>query len=190
MVKLDPEQKPAEASVANEKRPDHVADILAGRRKRIPMSTATRKMEVAPIDGYYLYWAAEINIPAMLQAGYEFVDRGETNMVNLGLGADRSNSGNTDLGTRVSMIGSLQGPQGGMERAYLMKLRQEWRDEDRAAIDDRNAQVMKAIFKDEKIAAPDGTVRDKGSLEYMRATNTLPLFNRPTRKAKITNRPT
>jgi hypothetical protein len=126
----------------------------------------------------------------MLQAGYEFVDRGETNMVNLGLGADRSNSGNTDLGTRVSMVGSLQGPQGSMERAYLMKLRQEWRDEDRAAIDERNAQVMKAIFKDEKIAAPDGTVREKGSLEYMRATNTLPLFNRPTRKAKIVNRPT
>src|SRR5271170_3704769 len=141
-----PEQKPAQAAVANVKHPDHVADIMAGRRKRIPMSTAQRKMEVAAIDGFYLYWFAETNIPAALQAGYEFVDRSETNMIQVGVANDKSNSGNTDLGTRVSMIGSLSGPQGGPERAYLMKLRQEWRDEDRAEIDSRNAAIVSGIF--------------------------------------------
>jgi len=175
------EQKPAEAAVANVKVPDHIADILAGRRKRIPMSTATRKMEVAAIDGWYLYWAAETNIPAMMQAGYEFVDRSEANLVQTGLANDKSISGNTDLGTRVSMIGSLSGPSGGPERAYLMKLRQEWRDEDRKIIDDRNAAIMSAIFKDEKIYTPEGNIREKGSLEYVRTA----LFNRPVRKAKI-----
>ena len=88
-----PEQKPAQAAVANVKHPDHVADILAGRRKRIPMSTATRKMEVPAMDGYYLYWFAETNIPAAMEAGYEFVDRSEANMVNTGLAGDRSISG-------------------------------------------------------------------------------------------------
>jgi len=90
-----PEQKPAEAAVANAKVPDHVADILSGRRKRIPMSTATRKMEVAAIDGFYLYWFAETNIPAALQAGYEFVDRSETNLVQTGLAIFLNDSANT-----------------------------------------------------------------------------------------------
>lgn len=182
MVNTVQEQKPPEAAVANVKTPDHIADILAGRRKRIPMSTATRKMEVAAIDGWYLYWAAETNIPAMMQAGYEFVDRSEANLVQTGLANDKSISGNTDLGTRVSMIGSLQGPSGqGPERAYLMKLRQEWRDEDRKTIDDRNAGILSGIFKDEKIYTPEGSLREKGTLEYVRTA----LFNRPVRKVKI-----
>ena len=175
------EQKPAESAVANVKNPDHVSDILAGRRKRIPMSTATRKMEVAAIDGWYLYWFAETNIPAAMQAGYEFVDRSEANLVQTGLSNDKSISGNTDLGTRVSIIGSLDGPQNGPERAYLMKLRQEWRDEDRKIIDDRNAAIVGSIFKDEKIYGPEGSTKEKGTLEYVRTA----LFNRPTRKAKI-----
>ncbi len=182
-----PEQKPAESSVANPKTPDYIADIMAGRRKRVPMSTATRKMEVAAIDGFYLYWHLETNVPAALQAGYEFVDRAEANLVNVGLAADRTNSGNTDLGTRVSMIGSLSGTQGGPERAYLMKLRQEWRDEDRAKMTEIAQRPLKAIFRDEQIAGPEGTIRGKNELEYVRTSQVqnMPLFNRPTRKAKI-----
>jgi len=182
-----PEQKPAEASVANPKTPDYIADILAGRRKRVSMSTATRKMEVAAVDGFYLYWHLETNVPAALQAGYEFVDRHEVNLVNVGLGSDKSNSGNTDLGTRVSMIGSLSGTQGGPERAYLMKLRQEWRDEDRAKTIEIAQRPLRAIFKDEHIAGPEGSIRERGPLEYVRTAQVqnMPLFNRPTRKAKI-----
>jgi hypothetical protein len=175
------EQKPSEASVANPKTPDYIADILSGRRRRIPMSTATRKMEVAAIDGYYLYWFKESNLEAAFQAGYEFVDRGEAHLVQTGLAADKSISGNTDLGTRVSIVGSLTtGPNGGPERAYLMKLRQEWRDEDREKIDQNNAMRIGAIFKDEKIYGAEGSQREKGSLEYVKTA----LFNRPTRKVK------
>lgn len=182
MVNSPPEQKPDAAAVANPKVPDHIADILAGRRKRIPMSTATRKMEVPAIDGWYLYWALESNIPAMMQGGYEFVDQSEARLVQTGLANDKSISGNTDLGTRVSMVGSLSGTAGnGPERAYLMKLRQEWRDEDRAEIDAKNAGILGSIFKGETIFAPDGTAREKGTLEYVRTA----LFNRPTRKAKL-----
>ena len=174
------EQKPAEAAVAGPKVPSHIQDILAGRRRRIPMSTAQRKMEVGAIDGFYLYWALESNLEVMMQAGYEFVDRGEANMINVGMASDHSLSGNTDLGTRVSMVGSLAGTHGGPERAYLMKLRQEWRDEDRKVIDDRNAAILGGIFKDEKIYTVDGAVREKNPLEYVRTA----LFNRPVRKAK------
>jgi hypothetical protein len=190
MPELKTEQKPEEAAVANPKKPDYIADIMAGRRKRIPMSTATRKMEVAAIDGHFLYWAAEINLPAMLQAGYEFVDRTETQMVQVGLANDKSISGNTDLGTRVSMVGSLSGPNGTMERAYLMKLRQEWRDEDRAIMHEQGIAPIKAIFAGEQIYAGNTdskTTRDKDSTEYVRTATAknIPLFNRPIRKAKI-----
>lgn len=176
-----PEQKPPEAAVASEKFLSIAEQIQRGLRKRIPLSTAVRKMEVQPIDGYYLYWFKESNIPAALDAGYEFCHRDEAHVNQMGVAADRSASGSTDLGTRVSIMGSLtSSPTGGPERAYLMKLRQEWRDEDKAKIDERNASIVSGIFQGERIGAPDGTLREKGSLEYIRTA----LFNRPVRKAK------
>ena len=180
MAVAPPEQKPHASSVANDKKPDYIRDIETGRRKRIAMSTAQRKMEVDAIDGYYLYWFAETNIPAAMQAGYEFVDQSEVHLVQTGLAQDKSVSGNTDLGTRVSMIGSLAGPTGGPERAYLMKIRQEWRDEDRASVDALNARILGSIFKGETIYGENGA-RERTGLEYVKTA----LFNRPTRKAKI-----
>lgn len=177
---VNPEQKPPEASVANSKTPSHADLIARGLRKRIPMSTAVRKMEVPAIDGYYLYWFKDTNVAKALEAGYEFVDRSEVSLVQTGLAQDKSVSGNTDLGTRVSMVGSLVSDQGGPERAYLMKLRQEWRDEDRKEIDRRSAAPLEAIFKGEKIAAPDGAAREKGTHEYVKTA----LFNRPKRVVK------
>jgi hypothetical protein len=187
MVNPTPEQKPLESSVANSKVQSHADLIAAGVRKRIPLSTAQRKMEVPAIDGYYLYWFKEANVTRAMEAGYEFVDRTEVTLVNAGLATDHSVSGNTDLGTRVSMVGSAEGGiDGGSERAYLMKLRQEWRNEDRAAIDARNAAILSGIFKDEMIFGQEGSTRSKDNLEYVRtAEANLPLFNRKTRKAKI-----
>lgn len=180
------EQKPPEASVANDKELSYIQMIERGLRKRIPMSTAQRKMEVPAIDGYYLYWFKDSNVESAMQAGYEFVARNEARLVNHAMAQDRSLSGNTDLGTRVSMIGSTTSEGGnGPERAYLMKLRQEWRDEDRAIIDNKNAVILQGIFKDEKIYGKEGT-RSKDNLEYVgKAESDMPLFNRKTRKAKI-----
>jgi hypothetical protein len=63
-----------------------------------------------------------------------------------------------------------------------MKLRQEWRDEDRATIDAKNATILSGIFKDEKIYGPEGSMREKGSLEYVKTA----LFNRPKRVVRPT----
>ena len=179
------EQPIPEAAVGQERFIPIAEQIARGMRKRIPLSTAIRRMEVQPIPGYYLYWFKDSNVPAALDAGYEFCQKDDAYVNQLGLANDKMASGSTDLGTRVSIIGSLtSGPDGGAERAYLMKLRQEWRDEDRKAIDDRNANILSYIFKGEKIVAPDGTLRDKGIHEYVRTA----LFNRPVRKAQIGNR--
>jgi hypothetical protein len=181
-----PEQKPPEASVANAKNPS-IADMIAnGTRRRIPLSTAVQKMTVPAIDGYYLYWFKESNIPSALDAGYEFVNRDEHHLAQVGLAADKSTSGNTDLGTRVSIMGNLySSPTGGPERTYLMKIRQAWRDEDRAEIDSKNATIMSAIFgKEALVYGAEGTVRERSGTEYVRTA----LFQRPVRKAKIGNR--
>ena len=172
-----PEQKPLEAAVANE--PGPKAPEERQRRRRIPMSTARRKMETPPLPGYYLHWFSESNVPLALDAGYEFVDREEISLNQLGIGASHSMSGNTDLGSNVSIVGSLEGPNRGPERAYLMKLREEYRQEDVAEMARISAAPMQAIFAGEMIAGPEGRIDDKGNLVYVKTA----LLNRPTRKA-------
>jgi hypothetical protein len=61
-----------------------------------------------------------------------------------------------------------------------MKIRNEWYDLDRKGIEERNASVMSAIFKDEQILGSDRmSTADKGASYVSKA-----LFNRPVRKGK------
>lgn len=113
---------------------------------RIPMTLPDTKLSVPEIPGYFLYWHLGQNVPRAIKAGYEFVEDSEIDLPNSGLADDASKSGNTDLGTRVSMIagGLVEGtlePQ----RLYLMKLRNEWRDKDMQAMEQVNERVAAAI---------------------------------------------
>lgn len=180
-VKATAEQKPLEAAVANEPGPE--APVEQKRRRRIPMTSARRKMETPPLPGYHLHWFSESNVPLALDAGYEFVDKKEISLNQLGVGANHMMSGNTDLGTNVSIVGSLNiGENRGPERAYLMKLPEEYRREDLAEMAEIAARPLRGIFKGELIAGPDGVVNEKGELVYVKTA----LLNRPVRKAKIT----
>lgn len=170
-------QKPAEASVANEKVP-----LRAPRRS---MSIPTMKMAVPPLDGYYLHWFAEENLPLAEAAYYEFVDKEEVSLNQLGLGSSRDVSGNTDLGSRVSMIGSLEGPRGGPQRAYLMKLKMEYHLEDEQKKFEANAAIMGTIFPGEVLAGPMTGKQEMGDHQYVDRSKTKALFNRGARKAKI-----
>ena len=152
------------------------------RRRRIPMSVARRKMEVEALPGFHLHWFSDANVPLALDAGYEFVSKDEISLNQLGVGANHNMSGNTDMGSRISIIGSLSGPTGGPERAYLMKLKEEYRKEDVAAMAAVAAAPLEAIFRDEMIAGPEGKVNERGELVYVKTA----LLNRPTRKAKVT----
>lgn len=116
------------------------------RRRRIPLSVPRRKLEADPIPGFVLYWFKESNIPQALQAGYEFVDRSEVTLNQTNEAGSSSDSGNTDLGSRVSVIGDKIGERGVPERAVLMKIREEFWREDREVLDNENARVMQSIF--------------------------------------------
>lgn len=126
------------------------------KRRRIPLSVPRRKLEVDPIPGFVLYWFKESNIPIAIQAGYDFVDANEVvlNQINEANPADQS--GNTDLGSRVSIIGDKIGERGVPERAVLMKIREEWWREDREILDNENARTIQSIFGGEIVAAKGG----------------------------------
>lgn len=127
---------------------------LAGRgkgnaeRKRIPMSTPVQKLECPEIEGYHLHWF--LNTPARIQravdGGYEFVDEREVRINSVGLGGDSAASGNTDMGSRVSVIsGDAVGLDNQPSRLILMKIKQEWYEEDQQANEQRNDKVAEAL---------------------------------------------
>lgn len=172
------EQKAAEATVANAKTPDEAPR----RRRRIPFSNATRRLEMPAIDGFYCHYFLERNILKALDAGYEFVKKIEVDLNSRQVGGEMEGFKGTDLGDRVSLVGDLNSADGkGPERCYLMKIRQEWRNEDTKALEEVARRPIQAIFADEMIIGKDGRVNEKGEMMYVKQA----LFNRPARKAKI-----
>ena len=193
-AKLGVEQLAPAAAVANPKLPED------GRRKRrIPFSSAVRRLEVPAIDGFYCHYFLERNVPRAQDAGYEFVKKFEIDLNSRQVGGETEGFKGTDLGERVSLVGDLAGSEGrGPERCYLMKIRQEWRSEDVAELEAVALRPIKAIFQDELIARPGqgvnpadptkgggGGIGEKGPGMYVKQA----LFNRPARKAKIGRQP-
>jgi hypothetical protein len=166
--------------------PANLTQESKGNRKaRVPMSVAMRKLEVPEIAGYHLHWIKESNIPRALAAYYEFVEDREVPINQRNPGMDTEQSGNTDLGSRVSIAAGIGGDNK-PERLYLMKLSEEYWLEDRAKIDDRNASMMGQIFRGEKILDKDEVAKDVKETRYVdmeRTRERRALFSRPRKKA-------
>lgn len=111
---------------------------------RIPMSIPVLQLEVPEIPGYHLYWFLERNLARALRGGYEFVDPEETDIVNKGVADDPTASGSSDMGTRISRIGSVD-DQNKPELLYLMKIRDEWYQKDQAMLGERNDKIAQAL---------------------------------------------
>jgi hypothetical protein len=78
------------------------------------------------------------NVQNALDSGYEFVTRGETELAN---GVTPQN---TDMSDKIKQkVGTTQ--QGDVLYAYLMKIKNEWHEEDMAAIESQNKMVEDAI---------------------------------------------
>lgn len=117
-------------------------------RKRIPMSVPVQKLEAPEIPGYHLHWfiSSTERIQRALEGGYEFVDHREMKINNVSLGGDSAASGNTDLGSRVSVLSGQEiGKDGQPTRLVLMKIKQEWYEEDQKLIDAQNERVAASI---------------------------------------------
>ena|SRR5208282_5373746 len=152
----------------------------APERKRVPMSTPVRRMEAPEIPGFKLYWFLEENVPRAIQGGYEFVEIDELPINQRGIAASGSVTGSTDLGSRVSIIGNKTGNNGRPEQQFLMKIREEWYNEDHKVLERRNAQIMSGIFRDESIPGSENVRPEDRGLRYVKTA----LMNRPARKSK------
>lgn len=127
-------------------------------RARVPMNVPRRRLAVEPIPGYRLYWHREQDIERAIDAGYEMVQRSEVRVNSRRIGASSLASGNTALGSEVSVVGSA----GTGERLILMKIREEYYREDKAAIFEEYAENMRTIFEGEVIMMPDGGAGSPG----------------------------
>lgn len=98
---------------------------------RVPMDLPELKLAVPDMPGYYLYWFLGKNTGKAQRAGYTFVDHDEVEITNVGIADDRSVSGSTDMGSRISVSAGATGEED-EERLYLMKLPIEWHQQDTA----------------------------------------------------------
>ncbi len=155
-----------------------------GRRKRIPMSVPHQRLQVPEIPGYHLHWFLEKNVPRALQAAYEFVEDSEVPVHQRGVATSGEISGSADLGSRIrilSGVSELAHP----EYLVLMKLREEYWQEDRAEIDKQNAIRMGGIFRGEQILNERGEAESATSDPKRYSTvSASGVFNRPTRKVR------
>ena len=154
-------------------------------RKRIPMSTPVQKLATPEIPGYHLHWfrSEPSRLERALDGGYEFVDEREMKLNNVSLGTDSAVSGNTDMGSRVSVVsGGELGKDGQPGRLILMKIKQEWYDEDQALLEARNTQV-----RDTLLGGMIGAEKDRAGdsqHRYVDASRTqIPEFFRTKRKS-------
>lgn len=122
----------------------------SAERRRIPMSVPVQKLEAPDIPGYHLHWfnGTPQRIQRALDGGYEFVDEREANINNTSLGGTSTRTGNTDMGSRVSVLSGTEiGQDGQPVRLILMKIKQEWYEEDQTLVQARNNQVIDTLTR-------------------------------------------
>ena len=121
---------------------------LGGFRQRLSVSEDQKE------DGYVYRWMNDTpgRLEQAEQAGYEYVDNAK---------AGDTGESNTDLGSRTSaVVDKREGT-----RAYLMRIRKEWYDEDQAAKESVNKQVDDAILGG-KVAESEGQYVPSGGISY------------------------
>ncbi len=132
-------------------------------RKRTPFSAPVQRLQVADIPGYHLFWPLESQVPRALAAGYEFVTSREVQLNNRDVAGDATVSGNADLGDRVRVYAGI-GATGQPEYHVLMKIKEEWYQEDQKAVEAKSQQVMDAIYRTkEGLATSEDKSGDKGT---------------------------
>ena len=114
----------------------------AERQRRSAFNGTRGKLQVGhSIPGYHLHILNDTpgRIQQAQESGYEFVSPEEVGGVT-----NNVTSRNTDIGDKVRfLVGTTDG--GEPLYAYLMKIKQEWYDEDQKELQRRNEQIDAAI---------------------------------------------
>ena len=129
--------------------PSNRPEQAAAERKRIPMSVPVQRLEAPDIPGYHLHWftSSPERLSRAVDGGYEFVDEKECGINNTSLGGTSTRTGNTDMGSRVSIVsGQELGKDGQPMRLVLMKIKLEWYEEDQKLVEGRNQKVVNTLL--------------------------------------------
>lgn len=114
----------------------------------VPMSAPIQRLQVPEKPGFVRYWfrGDPNRLQRAMQAGYKFVNPNDVKVNNFDVGGDSKNSGNTDLGTRVSVVtGDETGPDGQPNRLYLMEIPKELYDYGQRLLEERNEQIAEEL---------------------------------------------
>jgi len=140
-----------------DKNPANAQVTKLSNKTRIPMSVPQTKLSAPEIPGYHCHWmlGTAARIAQAQRAGYTFVEQDEVDVNNFDLAGDPEDSGNTDLGSRVSIVAGSAGDneKDNALRLYLMKLPNEYWEEDQKLIADRNEQIAAGLRGDTQIEA-------------------------------------
>jgi hypothetical protein len=127
----------------------------ANERKKInlppgyqPLGSGVQKLAVPEKDGFHRRWfrGNAGRIAQAQRAGYQFVDPSEVELNNFDLGGDAKDSGNTDLGSRVSIVsGEGVDASGQAERLYLMECPIELYEYSQSILAEKNESVAAAL---------------------------------------------
>jgi hypothetical protein len=137
----------------------------------IPMSSGSLKLQVPEKEGFHRRWFRSDpgRIARAIQAGYQFVSKDEVALANFDLGGDAKNSGDTDMGTRVSVIsGDKADSTGQPARLYLMECPMEVYRYSRKLLRDRNESVAEALRGGKIGAGHDDETREDQAQRYVK----------------------
>lgn len=151
------------------------------QRVRVPMSLPTQRFQVPEIPGKHLHWFLEERVPRALEGGYEFVHTQDLPVNQRNVATSTEISGSQDLGDRIRV--SANDSSTGQYHV-LMMIKLEWWNEDQAALAERNAGVLGAIFRNEPISAPMPDGADPSQTYSKTHLIQKPLFQRGTRKVR------
>lgn len=131
-----------------------------------PMNSATQRLEVRERSGWHRHWFSgrPDRILRAQQAGYRFVDPAAVGINNFDLAGDAKNSGNSDLGSRVSVVaGGIEEQTGQPSKLYLMECPNHLFAMSRQVVTDRNEEVAASLRSGLIGSENDQTTSDKRS---------------------------
>ena len=126
--------------------PANERELRVTDENRVPMGLPQLQLEVPAIEGYVLHWFADRpgRIARAQRGGFEFVSPDEVQVNNSSLADSVGVSGNTDLGSRVSVHGGTDEFGRGL-RLYLMKIKQEWWEKDAALREETSEKIAETL---------------------------------------------
>lgn len=146
-----PAEKKAAIEAKRAENENPVGESKDRRRKKGSFGGLNKKLEVDyNIEGYHLYWMNDTpgRIPGALEAGYEHVKEKEVYSYSQSEEFVKRHVGTTEKGDGMS--------------AYLMKIRQDWYEEDQAEIQNQNDAFDEAIRRGKMDAPVNGYVPSSG----------------------------